>query len=55
MSFEKMDTEDSASSFGKVSSVDNDFDAMYLESDGSNEGCGCDVRKRCAGCCEKIR
>jgi hypothetical protein len=33
MSFEEMDTEDSASSFDEVSSLDDDFDAMYLESD----------------------
>jgi len=37
MSFEEMDTEDSASSLGEVSSLDDDFDAMYRESDDSNE------------------
>jgi len=37
MSFEEMDTEDSASSLGEVSSLDDDFNAMYLESDDSNE------------------
>ena len=37
MSFEETDTEDSASSLGEVSSRDDDFDAMYLESDDSNE------------------
>jgi hypothetical protein len=37
MSFEEMDTEDSASSLGEVSFLDDDFDAMYLESDDSNE------------------
>ena len=37
MSFEKMDTEDNTTSFGQASSLDNDFDAMYHESDDSNE------------------
>jgi hypothetical protein len=37
MSFEKMDTEDSASTLSEVSSLNDDFDAMYLESDDSNE------------------
>ena len=32
-----MDTENSANSLGEVSSLDDHFDAMYLESDDSNE------------------
>ena len=36
-SFEEMNTEDSASSLGEVSSLDDDFDAMYPESGDSNE------------------
>ena len=44
MSFEEMDTEDSASSLGEVDSLDDDFDAMCLESDDSNEeGTGDDM------------
>ena len=31
MSFEEMDTQDSASSLGEVSSLDDDLDAIYLE------------------------
>ena len=37
MSFEKMDKKDSASTLSEVSSLNDDFDAMYLESDDSNE------------------
>ncbi|CAF2905503.1 unnamed protein product, partial [Rotaria sp. Silwood2] len=37
-----MDTEDSASSLGEMSSLDDDFDVMYLESDDSNEECADD-------------
>ena len=32
-----MHTEDNASSLDEVSSLDNNFDAMYLESDDSND------------------
>ncbi|CAF4814066.1 unnamed protein product, partial [Rotaria sp. Silwood2] len=37
MSFEEIDTEDSASSLSEVSSPKDDFDTMYLES-GSSDG-----------------
>ena len=37
MSFEEKDTEDTTSSLHEVSSLDDVFDAMYVESDGSNE------------------
>jgi hypothetical protein len=37
MSFEEIDTEDSASSLSEVSSLNDDFDTMYLES-GSSDG-----------------
>jgi hypothetical protein len=37
MSFEETDTEDSASSLSEVSSLDDDFDTMHLESDSSHE------------------
>ena len=37
MSFEEMDTDDSASSLGDVSSLDDDFDAIYLKADDSNK------------------
>jgi hypothetical protein len=37
MSFEETDTEDSASSLGEASSLDDDFDRMHLESDSSDE------------------
>ncbi len=37
MSFEEIDTEDSASSLSEVSSLNDDFDTMHLESDSSHE------------------
>ena len=37
MSLDEIDTEDSARSLGEVSSLNDDFDVMYLESDDSNE------------------
>ncbi len=37
MSFEEIDTEDSASSLSEVSSLNDDFDTMHLES-GSSDG-----------------
>ncbi|CAF3301341.1 unnamed protein product, partial [Rotaria sp. Silwood2] len=36
MSFEQIDTEDSASSLSEVSSLNDDFDTMHLESDSSD-------------------
>ena len=44
MSFKETDTENSGSSLDEVSSLDDDFDAMCLESDDSNEeGTGDDM------------
>lgn len=44
MLLEEIDTEDSASSLDEVDSLDDDFDAMCLESDDSNEeGTGDDM------------
>ena len=37
MLFEEMDAEDSASSLDEVDYLNDDFDAMCLESDDSNE------------------
>ena len=37
MSFEETDTEESVNLLDEVSSLDDDFDAIYLESDNSNE------------------
>ena len=37
ISFEEIDTEESASSFSKVSSLDDDLDRIYLESGSSDE------------------
>jgi len=37
MSFEEIDTEDSASSLSEVSSLDDEFDTMHLDFDGSEE------------------
>ena len=37
MSFEEIDTEDSASSLSEVSSLNDDFDTMHLESGSSDE------------------
>ncbi|CAF1127755.1 unnamed protein product [Rotaria sordida] len=37
MSFEEIDTEDSASSLSEVSSLDDEFDTMHLDSDSSEE------------------
>ncbi|CAF4220580.1 unnamed protein product, partial [Rotaria sordida] len=37
MSFEEIDTEDSASSLSEVSSVDDEFDTMHLDFDSSEE------------------
>ena len=36
MSFEDIDTEDSVNSLSEVSSLDDDFDTMHLESDSSD-------------------
>jgi hypothetical protein len=37
MSFEEIDTEESASSLSEMSSLNDDFDRMHLESDSSDE------------------
>ncbi|CAF4015715.1 unnamed protein product, partial [Rotaria sordida] len=37
MSFEEIDTEDSASSLSEVSSLDDEFDTMHLDFDSSEE------------------
>ena len=37
MSFEEIDTEDSASSLGEVSSLDDEIDTMPLDFDSSEE------------------